>query len=156
MSKMAGVTTGKSPLHEKACVAGSAILGGAVGSIAPVVGTLSGAAVGAIIGVMICSRDVISKPIGNKLDFSSAIDEVGSNSNVQNKMINALIEKGLVKDQQSGAATLRYALAEAKRNPDKYYQSSAKSSSMPPTGKVAHGLDYISRKSQGAVASVVS
>lgn len=152
---MAGVTTTKSPLHEKACVAGSAILGGSVGSAVPVVGTLSGAAVGAIIGILVCSRDVISKPIGDKLDFSSAIDQTAANTGMQTRMINAMIERKIAPDQQSAAVMLRYALTEARRQPDRFYRSST-SVPMPPTGRTAHGLADLARKSTAAIATVAS
>ena len=152
---MAGVTTTKSPLHDKACVAGSAILGGMVGSPVPVIGPLSGAAVGAIIGVLVCSRDVVSKPIGDKLDFLSAIGETASHAAVQSRMIEAMIERKIAPNQQSAAVMLRYALAEAKRQPERYYQSSARIA-MPPTGRTAHGLADLARKSEAAVATVAS
>jgi hypothetical protein len=152
---VAGLTTTKSPLHEKVCVAGTAIVGGAVGSAVPVVGTLAGAATGFIVGMLVCSRDVISKPIGDKLDFSSAINEIARNAGLQDKMIDAMVEQKIAPDRRSCAIMLSYALDEAKKNPDKYYRSSA-SAFMPPTGKAAHGLHDLARKSRGAAATAAS
>jgi len=152
---LAGVTTTRSPFHEKACVAGSAILGGSVGSAVPVAGTLSGAAVGAIIGILVCSRDVISKPIGDKLDFSSAIEETASNAGLQTRMITAMMERKIAPDPRAAALMLRYALAEARKQPDRFYRSSI-GVAMPPTGRSAHGLADLARKSRAAVATVAS
>jgi hypothetical protein len=133
---MAGVTGLRSPLHEKMCVGFSVILGGAVASTVPG-GTPFGAVAGFVIGVLICSRDIISTPIRNRLDFERAIDLVYTDARTQEKIIDKMAAHGIGSSREQAASILRLVVTEAKKNPDHYYKS-LDPKAPPPVSKISY------------------
>jgi hypothetical protein len=144
---MAGVTGTGSPLHEKMCVGFSVILGGAVASTVPG-GTPFGAVAGFIIGVLICSRDVISTPIRNRLDFERAIDQVYTDARTQEKIIAKMAAHGIGSNREQSASILRLVVTEAKKNPDHYYKS-LDPKAAPPISKINYIDKHASNISSG-------
>jgi hypothetical protein len=130
-------------LGENICIAGTTILGGAVGSLVGVPGTLLGAAVGGIIGYKVCGQPFM-KPFRDKFDFISAFNSASNDQTSRSNTVSYLMKNYNVKDRMAAEIMVDYAVSKAKENIDwafSQYQSVAQAGLR--SGSVVHGTTNI-------------
>jgi hypothetical protein len=147
-----------SPLHEKICVAGATILGGAVGAVGTAgnpLGVLVGAGVGFIVGRYVCGRDSVSGWFKDKMDFSVQISALITNPDSHKVIVDGLVSAAIVKNASEASVLLRYIVQEVNRDPDKYFKLAEKqrSSRGPATGQARHGLFLLGKHAGGATST---
>jgi len=134
-----------SPFHQVACVAGATVLGGAFGAVAgggvaSVQGVLLGAAVGFMIGEVICTWEPLDRLFKDALDFESGIREFQGSNEAVSTALDKLAAVPTVKSRDEAALVLRFTLNRILDNREIYWKVANERRRGCITGSELHGV----------------
>lgn len=139
----------QSPFHQQACVTGATILGGAVDALggAGVLSTpgfIYGAAVGFVIGQVICTWKPIDRAFKDKLDFESGLKDFSASSVAIDEALDKLAALPTVKSREEAAVVLRFTLNVASADPAAFWRTANDLRGARLDGEALHGLASLS------------